>query len=44
MQSERRVATLLKEGNELVSIFVASLNTVQRRLRKKSKPNLKSAI
>lgn len=44
MQSEARVAALLKEGNELVSIFVASLNTAQKRLRKKSKPNLKSAI
>jgi four helix bundle protein len=44
MQSENRVAALLKEGNELISIFVASLNTSQKRLRKKSRPNLKSAI
>ena len=44
MQPATQVDALLKEGNELVSIFVASLNTVQKRLRKKSKPNLKSAI
>ena len=44
MQSEKRVSALLKESNELVSIFVASLNTVQKRFRKKSKSNLKSAI
>lgn len=35
MQSEKRVSALLKEGNELVSIFVASLNTAQKHTRKK---------
>lgn len=35
MQSEKRVSALMKEGNELVSIFVASLNTAQKHPRKK---------
>ena len=43
MQSENRVSALMKEGNELVSIFVASLNTAQKRLPQRSK-NLKSVI
>jgi hypothetical protein len=42
MQSENRVSALMKEGNELISIFVASLHTAQKRLLQRSK-NLKSA-
>lgn len=35
MQSEEHVSALMKKGNELVSIFVASLNTAQKHTRKK---------
>jgi four helix bundle protein len=45
MKPEKQLAELVKEGNELVSIFVASLNTAKRKpqmLPRKS--NLKSAI
>ncbi len=45
MMPEKRVSSLLKEGNGLVAIFVASSNTAHRRTNKRSnKSNLKSAI
>jgi four helix bundle protein len=43
--SEERVSPLVKEGNELVAIFVASSNTARKQVIKRSdKSNLKSAI
>ena len=39
MKPEQQIASMLKEGNELVAIFVASSNTVRSRLGKKSKSN-----
>jgi hypothetical protein len=45
MQSAPRVAPLLQEGNELIAIFVSSLNTAQKKMSHRSaKPNLKSEI
>ncbi len=45
MKPERLMAMLMKEGNELVSIFVASSNTAHKSVTKRAnKPNLKSAI
>lgn len=44
MMPEKRVSSLLKEGNELVAIFVASSNTAHRRTSSRAKSNLKSAI
>ncbi|MBI5652096.1 MAG: four helix bundle protein [Chloroflexi bacterium] len=37
MKPAQQIAPLLKEGNELVAIFVASSNTVRNRLGKNSK-------
>jgi four helix bundle protein len=37
MKPTQQIAPLLKEGNELVAIFVASSNTVRNRLGKNSK-------
>jgi four helix bundle protein len=37
MKPTQQIAPLLKEGNELVAIFVASSNTVRHRLGKNSK-------
>lgn len=45
MKLDQETSALLKEGNELVAILVASSNTVRRRANKQpSKPNLKSEI
>ena len=42
MKPERQVAELLREGNELVAIFVASSNTARRRLSKAHKRDSKT--
>lgn len=44
MMPEIRLAELLKEGNELVAILVASSNTAHKRNKGGSKSNLQSAI
>ncbi|MGE5264087.1 MAG: four helix bundle protein [Acidobacteriota bacterium] len=36
MQSAKQVAPLLQEGNELVAIFVSSLNTAQKKMKQRS--------
>jgi four helix bundle protein len=45
IKSEKQLSLLMKEGNELVAILVASSNTAHKQTdRKRNKPNLKSAI
>jgi len=45
VKTAEQLAELLKEGNELVSIFVASSNIAYRSINKPArKPNLRSAI
>jgi len=41
MNTQKQTVEFLREGNELVAIFVASSNTIRSRLSKSHKPNTK---